>query len=116
MCHSFLFDLRPPRCDGLFFALYGLRSGFLAPAFLQLAPIACALGEEGMKQGQKVIPDEIRIGACADYIRGKPMREIETQWGVSIGSVYKWVKSTGSFKLRRPGWRRHPVAPAPRCF
>lgn len=46
-------------------------------------------------------PDHIRIGACADYLLGKSMHEIEQRWGVTIGCVSAWIKRTGSFKLRR---------------
>ena len=56
--------------------------------------------EENMPQGRKV-PDDIRIGACADYILGKPTSEIEAKWQVSATTVSMWIKRTGSFKLRR---------------
>jgi hypothetical protein len=29
------------------------------------------------------------------------MHDIEKRWGVTISTVSKWVKRTGSFKLRR---------------
>ena len=53
-----------------------------------------------MPQGRKV-PDDVRIGACADYILGKPTSEIEAKWQVSATTVTMWIKRTGSFKLRR---------------
>jgi len=53
-----------------------------------------------MPQGRKV-PDDVRIGACADYILGKPTSEIEVKWQVSAATVSKWIKRTGSFKLRQ---------------
>ena len=53
-----------------------------------------------MPQGHKV-PDDVRIGACADYLLGKPTSEIEAKWQVSTTTVSKWIKRTGSFKLRR---------------
>ena len=53
-----------------------------------------------MPQGRKV-PDDVRIGACADYILGRSTHEIEKRWGVSIRTVSGWIKRTGSFKLRR---------------
>ena len=45
--------------------------------------------------------DETRIGACVDYLLGKPTSEIEAKWHVSATTVSKWIKRTGSFKLRR---------------
>ena len=56
--------------------------------------------EENMPQGRKV-PDDVRIGACADYILGRSTHEIEKRWGVSIRTVSGWIKRTGSFKLRQ---------------
>ena len=53
-----------------------------------------------MPQG-KPMSDETRIGACADYLLGKPTSEIEAKWQVSTTTVSKWIKRTGSFKLRR---------------
>lgn len=53
-----------------------------------------------MPQGRKV-PDDVRIGACADYILGKPTSEIEAKWQVSATTVTMWIKRTGSFKLRQ---------------
>ena len=53
-----------------------------------------------MPQGRKV-PDDVRIGACADYILGKPTSEIEVKWQVSAATVSKWIRRTGSFKLRQ---------------
>lgn len=31
--------------------------------------------------------DETRIGACADYLLGKPYTEIEHRWGVNLSTV-----------------------------
>ena len=53
-----------------------------------------------MPQG-KPVSDESRIGVCADYLLGKPTSEIEMKWQVSAATVSKWIKRTGSFKLRR---------------
>ena len=53
-----------------------------------------------MPQG-KQMSDETRIGACADYLLGKPTSEIEVKWQVSAATVSKWIRRTGSFKLRR---------------
>jgi transposase len=53
-----------------------------------------------MPQG-KQMSDETRIGACADYLLGKPTSEIEKKWQVSAATVSKWIRRTGSFKLRR---------------
>jgi len=53
-----------------------------------------------MPQG-KPTSDETRIGACVDYLLGKPTSEIEAKWHVSATTVSKWIKRTGSFKLRR---------------
>ena len=53
-----------------------------------------------MPQG-KPTSDETRIGACVDYLLGKPTSEIEAKWQVSATTVSMWIKRTGSFKLRR---------------
>ena len=53
-----------------------------------------------MPQGKRM-SDETRIGACADYLLGKPTSEIEAKWHVSATTVSMWIKRTGSFKLRR---------------
>jgi len=53
-----------------------------------------------MPQG-KPTSDETRIGACVDYLLGKPTSEIEAKWQISAATVIKWIKRTGSFKLRR---------------
>jgi uncharacterized protein YjcR len=53
-----------------------------------------------MPQGKRM-SDETRIGACADYLLGKPTSEIEVKWQVSAATVSKWIRRTGSFKLRR---------------
>jgi transposase len=44
--------------------------------------------------------DEVRIGACADYLLGKSYLEIEGRWGVPISTVLNWIRKTGHFKLR----------------
>jgi transposase len=54
-----------------------------------------------MRRGIGPAPAEVRIGACADYILGRSMHDIEKRWGVTISTVSKWIKRTGSFKLRR---------------
>ena len=53
-----------------------------------------------MPQGKRM-SDETRIGACVDYLLGKPTSEIEAKWQISAATVIKWIKRTGSFKLRR---------------
>jgi len=53
-----------------------------------------------MPQG-KPTSDETRIGACVDYLLGKPTSEIEAKWQISAATVIKWIKRTGSLKLRR---------------
>ena len=67
--------------------------------------------EENMPQGRKV-PDDVRIGACADYILGRSTHEIEKRWGVSIRTVSGWIKRTGSFKLRQIHKSRGERCPA----
>lgn len=46
------------------------------------------------------VSDDIRIGACADYLLGKPLGEIEFKWGVTNKLVSRWISRTGSFKMR----------------
>jgi uncharacterized protein YjcR len=43
---------------------------------------------------------EQRIGACADYLLGKPYTQISHKWNVKMETVYGWIKRTGSFKTR----------------
>lgn len=50
--------------------------------------------------------DETRIGACADYLLGRPHAEIERKWNVDMGTVHNWIRRTGSFKTR-DGDTRH---------
>ena len=45
--------------------------------------------------------DEVRIGACADYLLGVKLKVIEDKWGVTGSQVCKWISRTGSFKLRQ---------------
>lgn len=48
---------------------------------------------------------ERRIGACADYLLGLSLRDIELKWSINPNWVLIWIKRTGSFKLRRPAGR-----------
>lgn len=43
---------------------------------------------------------EVRVGACADYLIGLPVKVIEHKWGLPICSVQNWIRKTGQFKLR----------------
>jgi transposase-like protein len=46
-------------------------------------------------------PDEIRIGACADYLIGKmKIDAIEEKWGIKRCNILYWIKKAGCFKLR----------------
>ena len=48
-------------------------------------------------------PDEIRIGACADYLLGVSMKDIERKYGLPDSTIVTfWIKKTGSFKIRKP--------------
>lgn len=53
-------------------------------------------------------PADKRIGACAEYLLGKPLSEIEFKYGFRPSIVSAWIKKTGSFKLRRPRRRNRP--------
>jgi len=64
-----------------------------------------------MPQG-KPTSDDTRIGACADYLLGKPTSEIEAKWQVSAATVSRWIKRTGSFKLRQIHKSRGERCPA----
>ena len=64
-----------------------------------------------MPQG-KPTSDETRIGACVDYLLGKPTSEIEAKWQISAATVIKWIKRTGSFKLRQIHKSRGERCPA----
>jgi len=64
-----------------------------------------------MPQGKRM-SDETRIGACADYLLGKPTPEIMAKWQVSATTVSRWIKRTGSFKLRQIHKSREGGAPA----
>ena len=62
-------------------------------------------GDTAMKPATRT-PDDIRIGACADYILGRPIQKIEERWGVRIETVIRWIKRTGSFKTRQSQAKR----------
>lgn len=53
---------------------------------------------------------ERRIGACADYLLGRSLGEIELKWDVNPNWVLIWIKRAGSFKLRREGARSQHCA------
>lgn len=52
--------------------------------------------------GAKRVTAERRIGACADYLLGVKVCVIELKWNVSHASITRWIRRTGSFKLRKP--------------
>jgi uncharacterized protein YjcR len=54
--------------------------------------------------------DETRIGACADYLLGKPYSHIEAEWNVPMATVHAWIKRTGSFKTRNTHAKKEPEA------
>ena len=60
----------------------------------------------------KPVSDEIRIGACADYLLGKSLQDISAKWQISASIVVKWIKRTGSFKLRRIHKSRREQCPS----
>ena len=43
---------------------------------------------------------ETRVGACADYLLGVPLKEIARRWGVNQVMPAYWVRKVGCFKLR----------------
>ena len=44
---------------------------------------------------------DARVGACADYLLGKSLKEIYARWGVHHSALYEWVRAPGHFKLRK---------------
>jgi hypothetical protein len=46
-------------------------------------------------------PRDARVGACADYLLGKPLKEIKATWGVGQAALYSWMRAPGHFKLRK---------------
>lgn len=44
---------------------------------------------------------EVRVGACADYLIGLSMNEIEHKWGTKSSIVSYWIRKRGCFKLRK---------------
>lgn len=44
---------------------------------------------------------EVKVGACADYLLGKPLAYITHKWGMSHNIVSYWIKQRKCFKLRR---------------
>lgn len=55
-----------------------------------------------MKKNNVRFPRETRIAACASYLIGRPLKQIEFKHGVDQSTVVLWVREAG-FKLRRPG-------------
>lgn len=48
-------------------------------------------------------PDEIRIGACADYLLGHPVKQVAYKWGVSNSIIVYWIIKAG-FKTHNKRW------------
>ena len=47
---------------------------------------------------------EVRVGACADYLLGVPIKIIMQKWGIKRTSVHRWLSTTDHFKPRQ----QHP--------
>lgn len=61
---------------------------------------------------------ETRVGACADYLLGKSMAEIEYKWKVSGSLVSHWIRQRKCFKMRnvfgnKPNRQGKVYAPKP---
>lgn len=50
---------------------------------------------------------DIRVGACADYLLGAPVKVIEHRWGPSAALLSIWVRRAG-FKLRHDDGHAKP--------
>jgi transposase-like protein len=44
---------------------------------------------------------ETKVAACADYLLGLSIAEIEFKYKVSGSLVYYWIRKRGCFKLRQ---------------
>ena len=89
--------------DGVQAGLY--PTGEINPSVtLDCAPFEPAVIVPGREQVTAGLPRkrhtaETRIGACADYLLGKPWCVID-QWGVNRTTVAGWIRKTGHFKMR----------------
>ena len=43
---------------------------------------------------------ELRIAAVADYLVGKPVKQIHSEYGVASATLREWINATGHFKYR----------------
>lgn len=45
-----------------------------------------------MGKGRRRIPREIKIGAIADYLVGRPVSHITWKWGVADNTLRTWMR------------------------
>ena len=59
--------------------------------------------------GYKKTKESKRKNIVSSFRRGKSMREVARQHGVSVGTVHYWVKRTENQRLDRADWNDRPV-------